>query len=422
VLAELLKSSADSGLKKKRGHFTRGGPIQPDLLVTLLLYLVADGGRRGYRHTLDAFWDEAKRSGLTLPTAEPVSAAAFCKARRKLKPQAIRGLLHDVAHQFERDHGKQHRFAGRRVLAIDSSKISVQRSPELFAEFGRATCSLTPQISVNVLFDVISKTPLDASIAPFSSDERDHVSLFLAHLRPGDVLVLDRGYPSYALLHQLKSLGIDFVVRVPTKNGFTGIAEFVKSGRLDQQLVLDGKKNQSEQPLELRAIRSCDPQGHPWVLVTTLHRSEFSPTKIRELYARRWQIELFFRLEKGDYLGHHQFHARTPDGVRQELFGLLLFVALTRHLMASAARIHRVTYVEISQKGAILAVSRRLVDLLLEKHPVHARQLLADLLHRVQSRLDKPRPGRSFPRRSFRPRPRWNSDGRFGGNDYGTIG
>ena len=40
----------------------------------MLLFMVADGNRRGYRHLLRAFWDEAKAHGLPLPTDEPISA------------------------------------------------------------------------------------------------------------------------------------------------------------------------------------------------------------------------------------------------------------------------------------------------------------------------------------------------------------
>ena len=46
--------------------------------------MVADGNRRGYRHLLDAFWDECASHHVLLPTERPVSAPAFCQARSKL--------------------------------------------------------------------------------------------------------------------------------------------------------------------------------------------------------------------------------------------------------------------------------------------------------------------------------------------------
>lgn len=425
MLAELLRSPADSGLKGKRGHFTRGGPLQPELLVTLLLYLVADGNRRGYRHTLDAFWDEAKRSQLPLPTDEPVSAPAFCKARRKLTPMAIRALLRDVAGAFDRAHGRRHRVKGRRIFAIDSSRISVQRTPELWKEFGGPTGGFTPQITVHVLFNVVAQLPVDAEITPLACDEREQVPRLVEHLAPGDVLILDRGYPSRELIAFLLARGIDFVIRLSTKGTFRAVRRFLESGLKDQRILLDqggDSLTTRRDPLDVRAVRGANRNGHPKLCITSLRGGEFSRSEIFALYGRRWEIETFFRVEKGSYVGHDQFHARTADGVRQEVFALLLFLSLSRHLMASAARLERVSYREISHKAAVLAVGRRVTELLLNSTPRAARAALDDLLRRIASRLEKKRLGRSFPRRSFKPRPRWKPTGRCGGNHYGRIG
>ena len=68
----------DRGFRRDPRDFSRGGPLQPELLTTLLLYMVADGNRRGYQHLLSGFWDEARSYGLELPVDVPVSAASFC--------------------------------------------------------------------------------------------------------------------------------------------------------------------------------------------------------------------------------------------------------------------------------------------------------------------------------------------------------
>ncbi len=85
--------------------FSRNGPLSPRILIVILLYLVADSGRRGYKHLLDEFCDECLDFGLDLPTEQAVSAAAFCKARRRLKPEVYRALLHEVADGFQKTHG-----------------------------------------------------------------------------------------------------------------------------------------------------------------------------------------------------------------------------------------------------------------------------------------------------------------------------
>ena len=413
-IAKFLRCRSLSGFKVGPQSFTRDGPLHPELLIAVLLYMVADGGRRGYRHLLEAFWDDAKSQGLRMPQEKPISAAAFCNARRKVRAGALRVLLHDAADAFDRQHGGRHRFHGRRVLAVDGSKMPVQRTDELWEAFGSSPDALTPQVLVTTLFDVIAKVPVDSTVAPFASDEREQLGRLVGRLRPFDVLVLDQGYPSYAIIAMLRERKVDFVMRVPTRQGFSVVEEFARSRQNEANVVLIPTKwseAHGHGPFSLRLVRRDGPDGEPQVFLTSLPSRSFPRSVILELYRRRWQVELFFRLEKSAYLGHGQFHARNPEGVRQEVFALLLFVALSRILIAAAAQIHAVPYERISQKGALLAAADRFIVLLLHGDTQRARHILQALLTRISRCLDQHKRQRVFPRRSFKPRSRWGPNG-----------
>jgi hypothetical protein len=409
-----MKRTSTSEFKLRRESFTRDGALSPELLISLLVYMAADGGRRGYQHVLDAFWEDARINQVPLPVDQPVSAAAFCNARRKLSATAVQQLLRSTSSAFDQAHGPRHRLRGRRVLAVDGCKISLQRSPELWGEFGGPSDGFTPQILASVLFDVIAKVPLDATIAPYASDERAQLSNLLASTRDGDILVLDQGYPSYVMIDLLIDHSLDFVIRVPATSGFPAVEEFVRSGRDEANIVLTPSPNSPAHILDsrrLRVVRRLGPDGEPQVFLTTLPRSQFCHADICDLYRRRWQIELFYRLEKSDYVGHRQFHAKNPEGVRQEVFAFLLFIAISRTLMAAASEGSGATYERISQKSAILATSRALTAILLQSDPAGAREILDGLLNRIAKRLDPKHRQRSCPRRSFKPRSRWGPQG-----------
>jgi hypothetical protein len=86
---------------------------------------------------------------------------------------------------------------------------------------------------------------------------------------------------------------------------------------------------------------------------------------------------------------------------------ILLLVALGRTMMAPATEIHDVPYERISRKGALLTTAARLTLLLLHRHLLRSRELLDEFLSRVARCVDHTRRRRVFPRRSFKPMPRW---------------
>ncbi len=399
--------------------FSRNGTLSPDLLLILLLYMVADANRRGYSQLVDAFWDEAKSFGLSLPTQEPVSGVAFCKARRKLPTEVIRTLVHRVADRFDgRFGGAQRWIRGRRVFAVDGTKINLQRGDDLAEAFGVPHGACCPQVLVSTLFELTTKVPHDLVIGRYDSSEREQLIGLLDRLRPGDVLVLDRGYPSYEVLCILIDAGIDFVIRVPDRSTFKAVDDFLDSGGDDYRILVTPAKDhpmRERGALEVRALRITAPTGEETILLTSLRRASFTRSQVGDLYRIRWEIEEYYKLVKGDYLGQGQFHGKSPDGVRQEIHAVALYVAITRFLMAAAAVEHDVPFENVSPKSGVLGLAAYITRLLLACDPNDVTRVLDRLLERVARRRVRKRHGRRCPRRSFQPLPKWGPAGRRGG-------
>ncbi len=418
VLRDILEGADRAALACRAQDFTRSGPLSLPLMVALLLFLVADSGRRGYALLLEAFWGAAKGARLELPRREPVSAAAFCLARQKLRAEGIRELVWRSAERFEHEWGEGFRWRGRRLFAVDGSRVDLQRAEGLWQRYGAATGGGWPQATLSTLFDLVSKVPHDVCVAPFGADERGLLlEEHLDRLCRGDLLVLDRGYPSYSVLRELLARGVDFAVRVPTRSGFPAVARFVDSGKRNAQIEIAvpwGYGCRDAAPLSVRAVRLPGPDAEPMVVLTSLPLRGFGWRVIRELYRMRWGIESYYDVVKGDYFGQRQFHAKSPVGVEQEIYAQALLVSLTRHLMAAAAKRQGVPYEHLGDKRAILAVAEALTRLLLTRRPRDAHALLNDILRRIARRPVPPRPDRSYERRSFKPGSKWHAHGRRG--------
>ena len=414
----MLEAVEAGPFRKTPRDFRRSGPLSPRLLVMLLVSMAANAGRRGYGLLLERFWSEARTAGLDLPTERPVSAAALCQARQKLDAEAVRALVWRAAERFEGDWGERHRWRGLRVFAVDGSRANVQRSEALWERYGGDSKGGCPQVLLSTLFDVVSKVPHDVAVAPYGSDERQLLLGHLDRLRAGDLLVLDRGYPSFEVLCHLEGRGLDFAMRVRTQSGFPAVTRFVESGRRDGRIeitVPQDYRMKDVPPVSVRAVRIERRGAEPMVVLTSLPRRRFPIKAIRELYAMRWRIESYYQVVKGGYFGQGQFHAKTPDGVEQEVYAQALLVALSRHLMAGASATHAVPYEEVGEKAALLAVADDLTRLLLTQRPADAAALLEHLLDRIARHRVKPRPGRSYPRRSFKPASKWHARGKRGG-------
>jgi len=423
LFAGLWRSDVDLCDAAVPGGFTRAGVLSPDLLVTLLLFMVADAGRHGYQSLLDAFWDEAARVGIDLPCERAPSAASFCNARKKLRPQAIRGMLRTLAAGLlGRD---ERRWRGLRVFAVDGSRLCVQRSEALWERCGAPAGGGTPQVQVSTLFELFGEFPIDVEVDRFATSERAQLLTHLDCLSPGDLLVLDRGYPGFGLLSELRGRGLHVAVRAPTSSTFPAVAAFLASGKHDAEIeIAPGREfvrthpDAGRAPLQLRAVRLKGRGRHDTVILTSLDRAGFSAKDIAQLYRRRWRIEEHYKLVKGDHFGPRQFHAKTLDGVTQEIYAQALLVVVTRSLTAAAhaaaadAPLAPTTRVHV--KAALAAVGRRLVELMMSSDSHTLATLLTRMQVAVRRRVQPVRRGRTCLRRSFKPCSKWHAKGRRG--------
>lgn len=409
----ILAKANHRELRRRPHDFTRNGPLSPELVVTLLLFLIGDANRRGYGHLLDAFWDECASHGIALPTETPVSAAAFCQARAKLSTALLRHVLHLASLHFAQTFDDLWTWRGRRVFAVDGSKFNLSRSDELDRAFGRPGSGPCPQATVSTLVNVSSGLPHDVLVAPYGSCERELLVDHLDVLDEGDVVVLDRGYPSYEILRALLARRLDVLVRVPSSHTFEAIDVFRDSGRDDSRVRIKPPKGTlgNGEPIELRAVKLVHRCGEDSFYLTSLRRAHVSRSAIAELYRKRWEAEELYKLQKAEYFTQRQFHARSAHGVEQEILAQNLYIVIARFLLATAAEHVDAEYHELSVKSAVLGLADYLTRLCLA-HPDSATVWLPRLLARIARTRDKRRPGRSFPRRSFKPGPRWGPRGR----------
>lgn len=150
------------------------------------------------------------------------------------------------------------------------------------------------------------------------------------------------------------------------------------------------------------------------MLTNLVDPRRFPRTAIIALYWRRWAVETHYRDEKTlQHIEH--FHSRTPDGIRQERFAILIGYVIARTLTALAVPSESLetarSLVRPQLKNALMSFARD-AALLMPAHPTHALIILQELLRTICQVKDykpkAPRPAR--PRVNKHPANKWQAD------------
>lgn len=93
---------------------------------------------------------------------------------------------------------------------------------------------------------------IDAVIAPNHQGERELAAGHLAYVMPGDLLLIDRGYPAFWFFRLILDMNADFCARLPARL-WKDARVFLNSGKSQEILRLKPSKQAREKCLEMGA-------------------------------------------------------------------------------------------------------------------------------------------------------------------------
>ncbi len=196
------------------------------------------------------------------------------------------------------------------MLAIDGSTGKVPKIPEIIEHFGVLKPNKgedCPLARISQMYDVSNHVTIDAIIAPLAEGERELACRHIIYLAPDDLLLLDRGYPSYWLFNLILAQGGNFCARIKAKQ-WKIVRKFFNSGKKEKIISLEAPGSSIEKcnemgldikPLKLRLIRVELESGESEILITSLIDKEKYPHNIfSELYHQRWPVEEDYKVMK----------------------------------------------------------------------------------------------------------------------------
>lgn len=259
--------------------------------------------------------------------AELPSTSAFVQQRCKIKPDAFKTIFDGFTSKIISEASSD-----IRILAVDGSDIQITTNPDDLSSYHPGTNGQKPYnlLHLNALYDLENHIYTDAVIqGRKDSNEHDALQKMVdASGIPKALVIADRGYESYNNMAHIQEKGWYFLIRI--KDGVNGIKNGLSlpdSNEFDIDISLKLSRKQTNEMKELylkeknhykliphstpfdfldTKLRKQDPihfyELHFRIVrfkisddlyetvLTNLNSSEYTPDKLKTLYAARWGI------------------------------------------------------------------------------------------------------------------------------------
>ena len=352
---------------------------------------------------------------------------AYSEARQKINFKVFCNLNKILLLEYYKlNTYKTHK--GYRVMAIDGSNLRLPNTNELKKTFGEITNQGEITLASargSVLYDVENKIVIDSIIERYMFNERELAIKHIEKLKElkeksnndlKELVLFDRGYPSLKLMLYLEKNNINYLMRV-SGSFLKEVNKFKKGNKNEEvleinltkqrlkkielkEIVKKGKSN-----IKVRVIRIKLDSGEEEILITSLmDKKEFSHDEFKELYFKRWGIEVNYNILK-NIIELENFTGIKPIAIMQDFYATIL-VGNIKSLLESVAQVgvdeknetknNKYDY-QINRNLAHGVYKGNIVLLLLKKKG--SEKILKKILYEIELEVTPIRDGRSFSRK-----------------------
>lgn len=272
-----------------------------------------------------------------LPVGCPV-ASSMAASRRRLGVAPMRALFDLLSGPVGTGRVGAVYWHGRLVCAIDGTTVCAADSPANLTVYPKTACHRGvpgyPLVRLVALVACGTRGVIDAVFGPTGRGETVYAARLLGALHGGMILLADRGFDGQRLIGDVAATGADLLVRVKNSRYLPVTACYP-----------DGSWRSRIGTVQVRVIRARittttdtgQQQTGQYMLVSTVLDPMIPAIDLVRLYHDRWIIETAFLELKATILHGRVLRARTPDGVAQEIYALLVVYQALRTAIVDAA-------------------------------------------------------------------------------------
>ena len=373
------------------------------LSTALTLVLLVIGMALWSRRNQCQGWQSLVGKLSDLHPAEPtstISDAGLSGRRKALGSQCVQAIMRERCQVIAQPSSMPSAFFARyRLMAIDGTVFNTADTKANALAFGRSSNQYGPgaypQVRGVLLAECGSHAVVGLEIDGYAVSEVHGAHRLLEQVGPNMLVLVDAGITSGGFLQHARERGAHVLGALEA-----GAWEHLSH----QRRLADGsvlawvgptRAGDAKYPVlggmwvRIISYRLTDERlgevGQVYPLVTTLLNPRVAPAlELIALYHERWEIELVIdEIKTHERAQRKVLRSKTPDGVRQELYGIYLAHYAVRVLLAQAAVEAELDPDRLSFTEGLFELTE-MISLALTLEPEEAtEQLLTRLQHKI---------------------------------------
>lgn len=335
--------------------------------------------------------------------------SALSQARQRLGVKPLVELFRTLARPIARPDQAWAFYKGLRLMALDGTNLNLPDTPENEKFFGRPGArrgkAAWPVAAVIALIEIGTRLTVDAFVGRYKTSEQSAAVRLMRSLKEGMLLLWDRAFVGYELWNEARKRGAHLLGRLKSNMIFRPIQNLADGSFLAKLYPSPYARRKDQGGILVRIIEYTITNpllpgfGEKHRLITSLLDHELYPAKeLIVLYHERWEIEIEFDEIKTHMIDKTPtLRSKTPLGVLQEIYGLLIAHMAVRTLMAEAASKWDLDPDRLSFTGALQVISRAIPRMQAAKTEL-LPAFYEMMLDEIASQLNPPRRNRINPR------------------------
>ena len=178
---------------------------------------------------------------------------------------------------------------------------------------------------MHTLYDLETQIPIFFHITP--ARVHDTKAMDVIPYEENSFNIFNRGYNDFKRLHNIKSIGVYFVIRGKTNNDLKPM-KWMRRFPLELGIQSDaigymaGQLTMEKYPDKIRRVIYLDKESKKKFIFFT-NAQTISSVMVAEIYHNRWQIELFFKWIK-QHLKIKKFLGTSENAVRIQIYSTII--------------------------------------------------------------------------------------------------